>query len=61
MRIAGTEPASVILSQTMQFKKMKSEDPKVPKQAETKLQFHSVLTRKTLMLSNATNQPKWTV
>ena len=36
MRISGNEPSSVILSQTMQLKKLKSDDPKVPKQAETK-------------------------
>ena len=36
MRISGTEPSSVILSQTMKFKKLKSNDPKVPKQAEAK-------------------------
>ena len=31
MRILGTEPSSVILSQTMLFKKLKSNDQKVPK------------------------------
>ena len=31
MRISGTEPSSVILSRTMKFKKLKSDDPKVPK------------------------------
>ena len=37
MRISGTEPASMILSQTMEkIKKLKSYDSKVPKQAETK-------------------------
>ena len=36
MRISGTEPSSVILSQTMKFKRLKSDDPKVPKQAEAK-------------------------
>ena len=36
MRISGTEPSSVILSQTMKFKKLKSDDPKLPKQAEAK-------------------------
>ena len=70
MRISGTKPSSVILSQTMKFKKLKSDDRKLPKQAEakrgwcnkpTKLQFQSILTRKILMLSNATNQPKSTV
>ena len=36
MRISGTEPSSVILSQTMKIKKLKSDDPKVPKQDEAK-------------------------
>ena len=36
MQISGNEPSSVILSQTMRFKKLKSDDPKVPKQAEAK-------------------------
>ena len=36
MRISGTEPSSVISSQTKQFKKMKSDAPKVPKQAKAK-------------------------
>ena len=36
MLISGTEPSSVILSQTMKFKKLKSDDQKVPKQAEAK-------------------------
>ena len=36
MRISGTKPSSVILSQTMKFKKLKNDDPKVPKQAEAK-------------------------
>ena len=31
MRISGTEPSSVLLSQTMLFKKLKSNDQKVPK------------------------------
>ena len=70
MRISGTEPSSVILSQTVKFKKLKSDDQKLPKQAEAKrdgeinpkkLQFQTILTRKILMLSNATNQPKSTV
>ena len=30
MRISGTEPSSAILSQTMQFKKLKSDDTNVP-------------------------------
>ena len=36
MRISGTEPSSVILSQTCSIKKLKSNDQKVPKQAEAK-------------------------
>ena len=36
MRISGTEPSSVILSQTCSIKKLKSNDRKVPKQAEAK-------------------------
>ena len=34
MRISGTEPSSVILSLTMKFEKLKSDDQNVPKQAE---------------------------
>ena len=33
MRISGTEPPSVILSQTKKFKRIKSDAQKVPKQA----------------------------
>ena len=36
MRISGTQPSSVLLIQTMKFKKLKSDDPKVPQQAEAK-------------------------
>ena len=37
MRISGNEPSSVILNQTMKIIKMlKSDDPKVPKQADAK-------------------------
>ena len=36
MRITGTEPSSVILSQTKKFKKQKSDVQKVPKQAKVK-------------------------
>ena len=36
MRISGTEPSSVILSQTKYFKKLKSDAQKVPKQAKAK-------------------------
>ena len=68
MRISGIEPSSVILSQTMKFKKLKSNDPKELLKTSwsqkgwcnkpTKLQFQTILTWKILMLSNATNQPK---
>ena len=66
MRISGIEPSSVILSQRKKLKKVKI----MPKSTERslsqrgwcnnpqKLQFLSILTRKILMLSNATNQPK---
>ena len=37
MFISDTEPSSVILSQTKQFKKFNSDAPKVPKQAEAKM------------------------
>ena len=36
MLISGTEPSSVILNQTKWFKKIKSDAPKVPNQAEAK-------------------------
>ena len=36
MRISDTEPLSVILSQTIKFKNLKSYFPKVPKQAQSK-------------------------
>ena len=37
MRISGNEHSSLILRQTMKIiKKLKSDDPKVPKQAEAK-------------------------
>ena len=49
LRISGTDPSSVILSQTMKFKKLKSDDPKVPKQVEAKrdgvIKFQTILTR----------------
>ena len=34
MRISGTLPSSVILNQTKQFEKLKSDAKKVPKQAK---------------------------
>ena len=70
MRISGYEPSSVILSQKKKFLQLETDDSKVPKQAEAKrdgvvnpqnFKFRSILTRKILMLSNATNQPKSTV
>ena len=36
MRISGTEPSSVILSQIIIFKSWKRDVPNVPKQAEAK-------------------------
>ena len=36
MLILGTEPSSVILSQTKYFKQLKSDAPKLPKQDEAK-------------------------
>ena len=36
MHISGTEPSSVILRQTKWFKKLKSDVPKLPKQAKAK-------------------------
>ena len=36
MRISGTEPSSVILSQTCSIKSKKSKDQKVPKEDEAK-------------------------
>ena len=36
MRISGTKPSSVVLSQTCSRKSWKSNDQKVPKQAEAK-------------------------
>ena len=70
MRISDTEPSSVILSQTMQFKKLKSDNPKVPKQAEAKrdgvinpqnYNFNIFIHGKFGCSKNATNQSKSTV
>ena len=36
MRISGTEPSSVILSQSNYFQKLKRDVPNVPKQAEAR-------------------------
>ena len=37
MRISGTDPSSVILSQTNKFKTLKRDGQKEPTQAQTKL------------------------
>ena len=69
MRISGTEPSSVILSQKG-FSKIEKKCPKRTKTSwsqkgwcnkPTKLQFQTILTRTILLLSNATNQQKSTV
>ena len=39
MRISGTEPSSVILSQTKWFRKLKNDVHKVPKQAKVGLKY----------------------
>ena len=36
MRLSGTKPSSVILGQTMKFKKLNSDDPQMPEQAKAK-------------------------
>ena len=63
MRISGTEPSSVILSQVVW--KLKRDVQKYKNQAKAKsdgvinpksYKFQSILTRKILMLSNTTNQ-----
>ena len=65
MRISGTEPSSVILSQTKLFTKVKSDAPKVSNHTESK--WDGVINPKITIsvnfdtenfdLSNATNQP----
>ena len=59
MRISGTEPSAVILSQTKIFKKLKSHAQKVPKEAKSKrggvikpqnYNFNQILAQKILML-----------
>ena len=71
MRISGTEPSSVILSQRKLFlKKVKNVCPKVPKQGKAKrdgvlnpqnYNLNEFLTLKIWCSQNATNQPKSTV
>ena len=68
MRISGNEPSSVILSQNKVVSnvKMISQTCQIKLSQKgwcnkpTKLQFQSILTRKILMLSITTNQPKST-
>ena len=58
MRISGTEPSSVILTQTKKVQKLKIDVPKVPKQAEAKRDgVHKII----LCSLNATNQQKSTL
>ena len=70
MRSSCTEPLSVILGQTEQFQKLKTNAPKVPKQAEAKRDgetnpqnyyFSQFQHEKFWCSQNATNQPKSTV
>ena len=70
MRISGTEPSSLILSQTKLSKKLKSDAQKVQNQAEAKrdgvinsqnYNFNQFLHGKFWCSPNATNQPKSTV
>ena len=70
MRISGTEPSSVILSQTKLFKKVVKWCRNKPKQAEAKRDgvinpqnnnFNQFFSRKFWCSQNATNQPKSTV
>ena len=65
MRILGTKPSSVILSQTKKFQKLESGVPKVPKQSEAKrdgvinpqnYNFNQFLQGKFWCSQNATNQ-----
>ena len=42
MRISGTDPSSVILSQSMKFEKLKSDDPKVLKKLKQKGTLYSI-------------------
>ena len=70
MRISGTEPSSVILSQTTKSKKLKRDAQKVSKQVKAKkdgvinpdnYNFNQFLHRKFRCSQNATNQLKSTV
>ena len=70
MRISGTEPSSVILNQRKWFKKLKSDAPKVPKQAKAKRDsetnphndnFNRFKHRQFRCSQNATNQLNLTV
>ena len=60
MRISGTEPSSVILSQTKVVQKLKSDVPKVQNQAKAK--WDGVINPQNYNFSqNATNQPTSTI
>ena len=73
MRISGTEPSSMILSQFLntKYKKLKSNDQKVPQQAEAERDGVKKPHKITILINlkhgkfwcspNATNQPKSTV
>ena len=70
MRISGTEPSSVILSQTKYLKKLKNKTQKVSKEAKAKrddeiypqnCNFYPFWYRKFECSQNATNQPQSTV
>ena len=70
MRISGTEPSSVILSQTKKFQKLESDVTKVPKQDEAKMDcvinhkitiFNQFYHGKFWCSQNDTNKPKSTV
>ena len=67
MHISGTEPQSLILSQTKKFKMVKSDTAKVPKQVEAKsvgwinpenYNVNQFKTWKILCSQTAMNQPK---
>ena len=69
MRISGTEPYSVILSQTKQFEKLKNDNQKVSKQAKAKrdgvinlqnYNFNQFQIRNIYDALNVSNQPKST-
>ena len=52
MRISGTEPSSVILSQTKYFKKLKNDAQKLPKQLVKIASILEINENATLVFSN---------